>query len=163
MKQTTTDLIEDIMTKSDENEDIISIESRFGSVEVNTSNALFFPSGLLGLPDNLHFCLTSFPDERMSQFKVLQSLNDHSLSFVVLPVDIVNNLIESQDITDACNVLGVEQENLLILLIASVHRTPDNVSLTVNVRAPIMVDAEQKLAAQYVFTNNKYDVRHKIN
>lgn len=134
------------------------IESRFGAVTVRMENAVFFPHGLLGLPDNLHFAVTEFP-KAMGQFKLFQCLNDHSLSFITLPVAVDNKLIERKDLEDACKVLNVELKNLLTLLIVSVKRTPEGSVITANVRAPVLIDTRDMAGIQYVFPQNKYDVR----
>lgn len=149
--------------KSGKKSEEIKVESRFGEITVSMENAIFFPQGLLGLPENLHFALTDIPKKNMGQFKLLQCLNDHSLSFVVLPLDLDNNLIERKDLEDSCNVLGVPLKSLLVLLIVSVQRSPESVKITANVRAPVVVDSDRKLAAQYVFPHNKYEITHMLS
>jgi len=144
--------------EEDKKADKIDIESRFGAITVSLENAIYFPQGLLGLPENLHFVLTDIPVKNMGQFKLLQCLNDHSLSFVVLPLGVENKFIESKDIEDCCNIMGVKKESALVLLIVSVQRSPESVKITANVRAPVMVDSERKVAGQYVFPNNKYEI-----
>ncbi len=140
------------------------IEGRFGKVTVDTDHAIYFASGLLGMPDKLFFCLTEFPGKNALDFKVLQCLNDHKLSFVVLPVPYDNRLIDAADMKECAEMLEVEKKNMGILLIASVHKSPDgSTKVSVNVRAPIIVDTEKKAAAQYVFTNNKYEIRHMLS
>lgn len=139
-----------------------AIESRFGKIKINRANAVFFPRGIIGFPENLDFCLADFPNPKMEQFKVLQCLNDKELSFVVLPLEAQNQFIESADIEEACQLLGIDTQHLAMLLIVSVHRKSDGVSLSVNARAPIFLDTEQKLAAQFVLPNSKYQIRHFI-
>jgi len=141
----------------------ISIESRFGPISVNPENAIFFPQGLLGLPENLHFALSDIPKENMGGFKLLQCLNDHSLSFVVLPIDMDNKLIERKDLQDCCNILGVLEKSLLGLLIVSVQRSPETVKITANLRAPVIVDSDRRVAVQYVFPHNKYEITHMLS
>ncbi len=149
-------------TKNEKASKDITIESRFGSVTVDTERAIFFPHGLLGLPDNLHFAITDIPKDNMKGFSLLQCLNDHSLSFVVMPIDLDNNLIEKKDLEEVCNAVGVPAKNLLTLLIVSVQRSPESVKVTANLRAPVIVDAERKIAGQYVFPHNKYEICHQL-
>jgi flagellar assembly factor FliW len=156
------------MTAVEEQENVphesehLTIASRFGEVTVHLANAIHFPQGLLGLPDDLHFCLTDIPKENMGQFKLLQCLNDHSLSFVVLPLDLDNNLIEKEDLQDACRQANIAENTLALLMITSVQRSPEGVSVTANVRAPILVDVDDKAAIQFVFSNSKYNICHPI-
>jgi flagellar assembly factor FliW len=51
---------------------------------------------------------------------------------------------------------------LVSLLMVSVHRTPGKTVLTVNARAPLLIDSQLRLAAQYVFQSDRYDVQHVI-
>lgn len=140
----------------------VTVESRFGPITINISNAVYFPSGLLGMPNNVQFCLADLPKETLEQFKLLQSLEDESLSFVVFPIDFDNPLIEKQDLQQAAEALQLEEKDTTILLITTVNRTPEKVSLSVNVRAPLLIDVERKLGAQYVLSSEKYNVRHII-
>jgi flagellar assembly factor FliW len=139
------------------------VQSRFGKVTVTEKGRVFFPYGLAGIPDKVNFCITQLPSEvRLEGFELLQSLDDLSLSFVVLPLAQTNNLIDREDVKEACKTLAIAEEDLLILLIASVHKEPDSTRLSVNTRAPVMVDVKNKLAAQYIFMNNKYEVRQYL-
>lgn len=139
------------------------IESRFGEIAVNVKNSIYFPQGLLGLPDNLHFCLTDIPNKNMNKFRLLQCLNDVSLSFVVLPIEIDNSLIDRKDIDECCELAKINIDDLLILLVVSVQRTPSDVKVTANIRAPIIVDTHDRAALQYVFPNNKYQISQRLN
>ena len=139
------------------------IQSRFGNVAVNLEKTIFFPSGLLGMPDKQYFCLADFPKKEEIQFKVLQSLDDINLTFMVLPLPVSNALIDGSDIEDICNILGTTIDNITIILIASVHNTPNGKNISVNVRAPLIINLEEQAAAQYVFPSNKYKIRHMLS
>lgn len=139
-----------------------TIKSRFGDITVDTSKALVFPNGLLGLPERLHFVIAKFPSEKMQQFMLLQSLDDAALSFITLPLPVDNAIIAAQDIHSACQELQIDQQQLALLLIVSVHRKPDQVKLSVNARAPLLIDAQRKQGVQYVFTNNAYEIQHML-
>lgn len=140
-----------------------SIETRFGTVTVRKDNPIVFPHGLLGMPERVNFFLTEFPSEKLRQFKLLQSLDDHSLSFITMPLDLENGILAKEDVVHACDDLGIDSKQLAILLIVSVHRSPSAVTLSVNARAPLFVDAGRRLAAQYVFPNDRYKVQHVIS
>src|SRR5579872_96912 len=74
------------------------IQSRFGEITIDTRKALVFPKGLLGLPQARHFALANFPNEKMQQFKLLQCLDNTSLSFIALPLALENPLLKRQDV-----------------------------------------------------------------
>jgi flagellar assembly factor FliW len=142
--------------------DAETLNTRFGTVMISRENPIVFPIGLLGMPDKFHFCLAEFPDDNLEQFKLLQSLDDEELSFITLPVDLQNPIVEETDIKAACQDLGISENSMAMLLIVSVHRGPGDMRLSVNARAPLFIDTERRLAQQYVFRNDKYKVQHMI-
>jgi len=139
------------------------IETRFGKITVNRENPIAFQKGLLGMPEKTSFALMDFPVEKFAQFKLLQSLEDDNLSFIALPIDIDNKIIDRKDIEEGCKDLGFAEKDLALLLVVSVHRDIDQVRLSANARAPIFMDANARKAEQYVLRNNKYVVRHMIS
>ena len=139
-----------------------TVKSRFGDVTIDTSKRLTFPRGLLGMPDRFNFALANFPSEKMQQFKMLQSLDDQALSFITLPVDLQNAIISPDDLRSAMVDLQIPESSLVVLLIVSVHRSPEQVRLSVNARAPLFIDAERKIGAQYVFQSDAYKVQHML-
>lgn len=141
---------------------IETIKTRFGDVSIDTTRTIMFPLGLLGMPDRFHFVLTAFPNPKMQQFMLLQSLDDTALSFITLPLDINNAIIAANDLKAACRDMQMDDTNVATLLIVSVHRSLEGTKLSVNARAPLMVDAGQKIGAQYVFQNDNYKVQHML-
>ncbi len=139
------------------------IETRFGKVTVYRKNPIMFPNGLLGMPERNQFCMTNFPSEKMARFKLLQSLEDDALSFITLPVDLQNPLVDRSDIEAAAKELDIPLEHLATLFIVSVHRGAGSVRLSVNARAPVLLHSARRLATQHVFANPKYDVRQMLS
>lgn len=145
-------------------EESMVIESRFGKVTVSLKSAIHFPHGLLGLPQFNNYCLVEMPNPKLGSFKLLQSLEDMDLSFAVLPIEPKNALIEPADIRECCEITGVEEKDLAMLLIVSVQRhISGETKITTNLRAPIVVDANRKVAMQYVFPHNKYPIAYDLN
>ena len=77
------------------------LDTRFGRIAIQPRQSIYFPTGLLGMPDSNNFCLTHFPSEKMARFKLLQSLDDVALSFITLPIDLENPIIERADLEQA--------------------------------------------------------------
>lgn len=139
-----------------------TVQSRFGDVVVDTRNTINFSRGLLGMPERQQFVLANFPTEKMQQFKLLQCVEDANLSFITLPIEIENPIIAREDIFLACQALNIAVSDLALLLVVSVYRSPGQLRITVNARAPLFVDAEKKWGVQYVFPHSKYKVQHVI-
>ena len=138
------------------------IDTRFGKVTLYRKNPITFPNGVLGMPDKFQFCLTSFPSEKLSRFKLLQSIEDKELSFIMLPLEINNTMIDREDIDQACKDLDMAPDNVALLLVVSVQREGNVVHMSVNTRAPVFMNVQRRLAAQYVFHNSKYQIRQAI-
>ncbi|MGE3713913.1 MAG: flagellar assembly protein FliW [Alphaproteobacteria bacterium] len=138
------------------------ISSRFGKVEVDPAKAIHFARGLLGIPDRYRYALANFPSEKMRQFMLLQSLEEDVLSFITLPLPLENAIIDAGDLRTACKELQIKEGNLAILVIVSVHRSPGDVKLSVNARAPLFIDAERQLGVQYVFHSDRYQIQHML-
>ena len=142
--------------------EIETIDTRFGKVTISRVRPIVFVNGMLGMPDRHQFCLTNFPSEKLARFKLLQSLEETPLSFITLPVEIDNPVVERADLEQAAADLDIAANELLVLFIVTVHRDSSGVQLSVNARAPILVDTLKRLAVQFVFPNPKYDIRHMI-
>lgn len=139
-----------------------TLETRFGRIRVARDRAVVFSSGLLGMPDRLHFCLTNFPSPKMARFTLLQSLDDPSLSFITLPIDLQNPIVATADIEQAARDLDIPVTELACLLVVTVSREAGATQITVNARAPLFIHVTKRIAGQYVFANNRYDIRHPL-
>jgi flagellar assembly factor FliW len=139
------------------------VSTRFGKVTVNKEKAVHFAKGFVGMPDKQYFCMVDFPVTKLPRFKLMQCLTDDELAFMVLPIELTNEFIESEDIAEACKTLSIDEGNLGMALVVTIHRRVNAVSLSVNARAPIFIDTAKLTAAQYVLPNNKYEIRQMIS
>lgn len=139
------------------------IHSRFGEIVVDSNRAFRVPRGLLGMPGRVNFTVAEFPLTNMAEFKLLQSLDDEKLSFIVLPIELENTIIRKQDLELATKDMRISAESTEILLVVSVHRMPGQVRLSVNARAPIIIDRTRNLGHQYVYQHDAYKVQHYIS
>lgn len=161
--ETMTDTAKKDFTNTKDERAII-INSRFGDLSIDVSRAIYFPKGLYGFKEDLHFALTEFPVEGLEQFKLLQCLNDHSISFPVIASSFQNSFISENDMQECLETVEVDKDNFLMLFIASSNKKPDgSFEVSINTKAPIVMDVELKIAIQYIFTNNKYTVSHRIS
>lgn len=140
----------------------VTIETRFGAVSFDRENAVYMPRGLMGYADFRDFGLADMPDARLDQFKLLQSFSDPNLSFAVVPLSTDNGLIEPCDIADACKVLSVNFKDAAVLLIVATRQIGVTTQISVNLRAPVIIDTESRTGWQYVLGNSRYPVRHVI-
>tara|TARA_R110000787_G_scaffold103195_1_gene209588 strand:- start:119 stop:655 length:537 start_codon:yes stop_codon:yes gene_type:complete len=139
------------------------VETRFGPMEFTKDQALFMPRGVLGFAEHKNFGLAYLPNKFIDQLMLLQSLNDAGTSFLVLPVGIDSGIIEPRDLHGACNTMEIEPEDAVIALIVTVRDAGGQPQVTVNLRAPIVLDTNSRTGWQYVLPNSKYSVRHLLN
>ena len=140
----------------------LTVETRFGSITFGPSNTLHFPQGLVGLPQAKRFGLSPIPDPRMGQFMILQSLDDFALSFLVLPLQIGPNSVTHEDAAEACAALAVPLTDADFFTVVTLRQADQGLSVSINLRAPIIVDAKSHVARQYVLANQKYPIRQPL-
>lgn len=137
------------------------IATPFGTVAVDDAGILDVPGGILGF-ETLHaFALAPVPNPRLDRFMVLQSLDDPTVSFIVLPMG-DDGPIEAADREEAGAMLGAAAADTAFLLIVTVRVEGGKRTMTVNLRAPIAVDTRTRRARQCVLSNNAYSVRHPL-
>lgn len=137
-------------------------KTRFGEVSFDESKAIAFPNGILGMPNQRKFFISAFPDKKFESFQVLQSLDDEDVSFAMLPLAALDNLIDAADLDEVRQVLEMKEEDLVTLLVVSIQRNPSGARLSVNLRAPLFVDSANKVGYQIVLANSKYPVQHYL-
>jgi len=142
--------------------DQIDIDTRFGTLRFSRDKALHMPRGLLGYADDHEFGLTKLPDQNLDQFMLLQSLSAAELSFIVAPLNRDGETLEEKDIAAACATLSISPEHAAILLVVSTRRIGEVTQISVNLRAPVIVDGETNRAWQQVLANSRYPVREVI-
>lgn len=143
-------------------DNVISLETRFGTLTFETAQTLDLPQGLFGFADKRGFGLANLPSDPDSQFKILQSLEDPTLSFIVLPVPYEGGLVDAADLDVACEEVGIAKQDAAILLIVTIRKLPDSVKLTCNLQAPILIDAVNRKAYQHVLQDSRYSVQHPL-
>ncbi|MGB8274242.1 MAG: flagellar assembly protein FliW [Alphaproteobacteria bacterium] len=135
------------------------IETRFGAITFKSDDMLDFPNGLIGLPAYHRFGLAPIPDPRMAQFHLLQSLEEKDLSFLVLPIAPGETTIARADADDACAASAVPAGDARFFLIVTLRKGDDGLIVSVNLRAPLIVDAKAHIARQCVLSNPDYPIR----
>ena len=142
----------------------ISVDTRFGTYEFTPQNTVVMPQGLIGFADQQLFGLANLPEPAPDDFKLLQSLGDLPLSFIVMPVTAAAAPIGPADVEEACTAAGVTPEMACLLFVVTIRPKADGVGIdmTTNLRAPIVFDPETRLARQHVLANSQYPVRHPI-
>lgn len=138
-----------------------AITTRFGEIPLDAAKTLTFTYGLLGFADRQRYVLVDTPPPEVA-FKLLQSLDDPELAFLVLPLDPTNGPIARADVEAACRVLALDPGPLALLGIVTLRREPPAVQFTVNLRAPLLLDTARRIGFQHVLANESYSLRELL-
>ncbi len=141
-----------------------AIDTRFGKVTLQYDHVINFAKGMLGMSDKQHFCLLPFPVKKFPQFRLLQSLDDDQLSFITLPVELTNDIVEEADLRAGIESLEMNPEHVQCLLVVTVKREGNIVAMSVNACAPVFIDTRHSVAEQTVLGgSHRYEVTHKLS
>ena len=129
------------------------------------ASTIAFPHGLPGFPGATRFTLMPVADAAAGLL-VLQSVDEPDLRFLVLPYRGSALPLGREDLERACAAAGVPAERAAVLLVVT-RRPPlaagDGAGqLFVNLRAPVLVDTERRIAVQCVLPSPGYSVRHPL-
>lgn len=133
--------------------------TRFGQIDVKPEDVVNFPEGLLGFPDCKKYKMMS--DESSKPFKMLQSLDNPALAFVVIdPVVAQPKYHFNVTPEELKNVKTDKTEELEVYVIVTMAANVNDV--TVNLQGPLVINQGNKLGHQFVLVNTPYTTREKL-
>lgn len=134
--------------------------TRFGDLQFGPSEVLFFKDGLIGFPELNEFVLLSHKDN--SPFRWLQSVREPALAFLcVLPQHFVPEFNPKLR-NDVVLELGLKAStDRYVLCTASIPKGKPE-EMTINLAAPIVVNANTQTALQFVLEDEAYTIRHRV-
>ena len=118
--------------------------------------------GLLGFAEYRHFGLAEMPQPELADFRLLQSLQDEKLSFIVTPIKIDSGEVAREDLEDAALSVGIPVDSAAFVLIVTIRPMPEGSNVTVNLRAPVVIDVNRAIARQVVMANSSYPIQQPI-
>ena len=132
---------------------------RFGEVEYNKEDVLFFPRGIPAFETKTEWILIG-SDE--SAIKWLQSIDDENLALPVTSPDAIRSDYNARIPEDEITLVGsVNPSELALLIVVSIPQdSPWN--MTANLRAPILINIKTRRAVQVIALNEEYPVRHVV-
>ena len=133
----------------------------FGEVEIKEEEIIFFEYGIPGFESMTKFVILGKTDAPDDPFLWLQSTENPNLAFVIMnPRDLVFDYEAEIDMFTA-NLLKIKDENdALIYCIVTV---PQDISkISINLKAPVIINAKENRGCQVVLENEKYKFKHLI-
>lgn len=133
----------------------------FGEVDLPEEKILTFDRGIIGLPDYKQYTILYDCEKEETNISWLQSVEEPTLALPVIKPWLVkedyNPIVEDE----LLNSLGeLTEENLVVLLTMTV---PSDVKeMTVNLKAPIVINADSRKGTQVIVENQDYEVKYKV-
>ena len=134
----------------------------FGEVDIEESKILHFPHGIIGFPELTEFALIHDSEkEGVCAVRWLQSMQEPAFAMPVMDPLAVKPDYNPEVEDELLKPLGVlNPEEILVLVTLSVPK--EVTKMTVNLQAPIIVNAEEKKACQIIVDTERYPVRFPI-
>jgi Uncharacterized protein conserved in bacteria len=132
----------------------------FGKIEYEENSTLDFETGLPGFENIRKYIILNSPEEQ-SIFKWLQSVDEPALAFAIVnPFDIRKDY--DFDICDEDeDFLGID--NAEDVAVYSILVVPEDLSkVSINLKAPIIINVQNRKGKQIVLDTDKYTVRHYL-
>jgi flagellar assembly factor FliW len=138
---------------------VIINTTRFGKVEIAENDLIRFDEGILGFADLHEFVILDDPSDDI--FAWLQSCNDPAIAFPVLEPELIMN---QYAITLAKSDLeALKMQNMNQSCQFSIITIPDDPSqMTANMKAPVVINKELRIAKQCVLQDNHLAIREPI-
>ncbi|WP_027400149.1 flagellar assembly protein FliW [Anaerovorax odorimutans] len=132
----------------------------FGNIEIDEDEKLIFPNGLFGFENNKSFFILAF-DDSDKDILCLQSADEPYLAFVIInPYSIVSTYEPVLSKYDLKDLKADNNISLIYYSLAVVHDEFKNT--TINLKCPIVLNVEKKLAKQVILEDSTYSLRHPI-
>lgn len=132
----------------------------FGEVEYEEAEIITFPVGLFGFEEEHQFLLLPF-EGSAATLLCLQSVATPALAFVVMdPFSLdpeYNPVLQPRELSQ----LGVQDSQELGFYVLCVVKKPVSDS-TVNLKCPVAVHPETRIAQQVILDSDQYNMRHPL-
>jgi len=125
----------------------------FGEIEIDDAKIITFSNGIIGFPDLKKFTLL-YDAEKTGGIKWLQSLDEPAFAMPVMDPLYVKESYNPMVEDELLKPLGkLDPEEILVLVTVTVPK--DLKQMSVNLQAPIIVNAENKTGCQIIIDNDK--------
>lgn len=131
--------------------------AHFGEIEADESRVIEIIGGILGFEDQTRFVMID--NSESTPFIWLQSLDRESTAFFVInPFLVVPEYVPEISDVDGQTLELQDPAQAMVMAIATVRRDPFRVSI--NLRAPVIINPEKRIARQIVLENTQWQIQH---
>lgn len=130
-----------------------------GVIEYNEEDAITFKKGLPGFENLKKFIIVPFEDNEV--FSILISLEDMEVGIPVISPFNVDEAYEFKLSDEKINELNVNShEEILVLNTVTLNSNLKNI--TINMKAPIIINIKGKIGEQIIIDNEKYRIKEPL-
>lgn len=131
-----------------------------GEIEYEEKNVITFKKGIPGFEGLKKFIL--FPVEDNEVFSILHSIEDKNIGLIVIsPFNVVEDYEFKLD-EEKTKELQIESyENVMVLNTVTLSTEVENI--TINLKAPIVINIKMKLGEQIILDNPKYSIKYPLS
>lgn len=127
----------------------------YGLLKVNANQIFRLPHGIVGLPEYKEYALIPMEDGPYYLFHHMKS----ELSFILVEASAIARDYDFQIDQHTINDLKLAKpEEVALFLIVNI----DGQQVSVNLKAPLLLNPQHLLGCQYVITDKEYPIRHPI-
>ena len=140
----------------------MTIKTRiFGEIDIDTSKIINFSSGMIGFDNLKQFMLMHDVEDESPKIMWLQSIDDTDIAFPVadplLFKEDYDPMVEDELFK---NIGEIEGEEMLVLTTVTV---PSNIEkMSVNLKAPIVINSSTMKGCQIIVDNEDYPVKYYV-
>lgn len=127
-----------------------------GILEYNEKDIVTFENGVPGFEELKRFILV--PHKENDVFSILHSLEECEVGFIVISPFFIDDKYELNLEESIAEKLKLSSShNAKIVNTVTLHSDPKKI--TVNLKAPIIINVENNLAHQVILNNDKYNIK----
>ena len=132
----------------------------FGTIDIEDDKLIHFVNGIVGFPQLTTFALIH-DNEKEGGIQWLQSMQEPQFAIPVInPLSVLEDYNPQVEDELLKPIGGLDPENMLVLVTVTVPN--DLTKMTVNLRGPIVINAENRKACQVITEGEDYQVKFPI-
>lgn len=133
----------------------------FGEVDLPEEKIVTFDCGIIGFENLKRYTILYDCEKEETNISWLQSVDERDFAMPIIKPWIVkedyNPVVEDELLK---GLGGLTEENLVILLTMNVP--PDLTQMSVNLKAPIIINSDTRKGAQIVVENQDYVIKYRV-
>jgi flagellar assembly factor FliW len=147
-----------------ESDVVATIKNRFGTFDFTDDQVLTLKPGMVGFTEYSQFALAPLPTTGMGHdFRLFQCLEEPGLCFIVYPTTAANSLLDAQSVSSLCEEHNIRREDLILLHVATIRENgTGRPGMTLNIKAPVVINAFRQTGTQQVLASNKYTTQYAL-